>query len=192
MRILKILFILLASFPMLKGSTMSTDMENLQEEIIGTWGNLDNVNAPLLFITKNYVIVFTKYNKVDYKGQIPSDSAPKKYAYKITKESSDYYLRSSFWYKIRRGKNIILDSNIRFLGLFIVDKGVELQKLQDKEVLLLLTKYKVNYSKLKESPIYPHQDINGISQEKDDAGILLKIKNNSLPKIIEEFTSSKI
>ncbi len=60
-------------------------------------------------------------------------TVPRKSSYLITKEKSGYYLRSSFWYKIRKEEgSIVLDSNISFLGLFVIDKGVKLKKTKQR------------------------------------------------------------
>ncbi len=60
---MKNLLFALISFITVPILAMGTELSQLQSKLIGVWGNPNDGNAPLLFITNDYVLVFIKHNK---------------------------------------------------------------------------------------------------------------------------------
>lgn len=186
----QISFFIIVLCSILKLSASPCEIKTIEEEIIGVWGQANNTEVPMLFITEKYVMVLTKYDKQgsveDYSRKISKKS------YIVTEESSKFYFRSTFWYAIRRkGKDLVLDSNI-YWGPFVLDKGVVLKKLQANEVLSMLKDYKLDYQELRNLPIYPisHSYIKDKTQKKS-GNPFIPIKDDSLPPLMEKFLSEQ-
>lgn len=194
-----ILYIAIGMFSLhsLFGDYNKKEIEKLEKDIIGIWANPKESNAPLLFITNRYVLVFTEQDRKDYEKNIRYFDGPYKSSYSITEEDNGKnYFRSSFWYKIiREGESLNLNSNSYYLGICL-RKGTILKKISKEEAFKLLEEYNVDFNALRKKPITPRQEIlrakNPIKEQpKNDRGFLTSIEDNSLPEEIEEFLKLK-